>query len=233
VNSHSHTPAEFRPCLGEHPTIDPTDVHLWLADLACVSEPRRACLSAGEWLQASRLSSSSERCRYTAARATLRHILAQYLTCDAASLQFTRDEDSRTESIADDPTFRFDYCWSDDWMLLAVTRHRRVGVDLEPIRTNLNFDILAEHFFSFEDQWRLRTAPSDRRRQTFLELWTRNEAQLKAGGSREIGPQESGDSRACSLLTVEAIPGYTAGLAIEGDSFHLKCWLASTWNVLA
>jgi 4'-phosphopantetheinyl transferase len=66
--------------------------------------------------------------------------------------------------------------------LIAVGAERRVGVDVEKIRLDVDTDALAERFFSVHERAGLRSLPDHARVAGFFACWTRKEAFLKATG---------------------------------------------------
>jgi 4'-phosphopantetheinyl transferase len=200
-------------------------VHLWIAELTTVPETMRTALSADEWMRSSRFHFAADRRRYVSTRAIVREILAGYTDADPASLQFACGPHGKPALRKIAPFLRFNLSHSDDLMLLAVTFAREIGVDVEAMRSQVHYEMLAEHYFSPEEQWALRITPPARRHRKFFELWTRNEARLKAYGTG------LGDLTECSnsepLLTVQSFEpaeGYAAAVAIEGDTLDMTCW---------
>ena len=214
----------FRPVMRGQPDLRAGDVHLWKADLGAVSSEMRTTLSADEWVRSSRFHFVADRENYIATRALVRTILAGYVGDEPASLQFTRGGRGKP-ALADATTFlRFNLSHSGNLVLLAVTFAREVGVDLEAMRTEVHYEMLAGHYFSPEDQWALRIAPKGERCRKFFELWTRTEARLKAQG---FGLDEAASRHSTPEITVssfEPAEGYAAAIAVEGGAFDLSCF---------
>ena len=64
--------------------------------------------------------------------------------------------------------------------ICAVGR-RRVGVDLQQVRTALDWQALARRFFSSADVEAIEEMPKSRRRRAFFTCWVMKEAVTKAG----------------------------------------------------
>src|SRR5438094_10495422 len=77
---------------------------------------------------------------------------------------------------------RFNVSHSKSLGLYAVTRDRRVGVDIERIRPLPDLDEIAERVFSPEERLALRRLPPARRPEGFFNCWSRKEAYGKAIG---------------------------------------------------
>ncbi|MEQ1861615.1 MAG: 4'-phosphopantetheinyl transferase superfamily protein [Chthoniobacteraceae bacterium] len=205
-----------------HPGLRPAEVHLWLVRLDAFDPACEATLTHEEWLRAGRFHHAIDRHRYIAARGTLRAILGDYSGIEAGDLRFAKGP--RGKPSLPDSLLRFNLSHSEDLMLVAVTHGREVGVDLEAVRGNIPFEMLAEHYFCAEDQWALRVAPAEERLGKFFALWTRTEAQLKARGLG-VGDEPSfPDADRFTLHTFEPADNYAAALVVEGCDFELSCW---------
>jgi phosphopantetheine--protein transferase-like protein len=66
--------------------------------------------------------------------------------------------------------------------LLAFSRSRELGVDVERVRRDLDVDSIARRYFSLHEQRDLATFNSEERYETFFRCWTRKEAYIKAKG---------------------------------------------------
>src|SRR6187401_2616619 len=178
--------AKFHSIEEGQPGLRAGEVHLWSADLRSVPGRMHTAVSPDEWIRAARFHFAIDRERYVATRAAVRTILGSYLDEDPADLCFEAGPKGKPALSRLSTFLRFNLSHSDDLLLLAVTFGREVGVDVEAMRTQVQFEMLAEHYFSPEEQWALRITPAAQRHRKFFELWTRTEARLKALG-RGIG----------------------------------------------
>lgn len=210
-----HTPPQ-------QPNLKAAEVHLWLATVGTTPDLDTSALSAEEWLRAGRFHHSIDRDRYICTRAIVRQILAQYEGTEPAALEFERSAYGKPSLPGS--LLRFNLSHSEDLMLLAVTHGRELGVDLEFVKENLSFEMLADHYFAPEDQWSLRTSPAEERIPRFFQIWTATEAQLKARGLGLSENIQFSDSDRFTLQTFHPAPGYTAALAVEGQSCKLLTW---------
>jgi 4'-phosphopantetheinyl transferase len=214
----------FEPATRPHRALRAGEVHLWMITLAPTPSSERTSLSNEEWLRSARFVSTQDGERYITSRVRLRQILATYLREDPACLSFTRGPHGKPALSGEHGMLRFNLSHADDTMLLAVTHGREVGVDLEGLRDNVHHEMLAEHYFSPEDQWALRIAPEQERARKFFELWTVTEARLKALG---LGLNENPNRFAGAELALRSFaprPGYAGAVAVEGRDFELACW---------
>jgi len=202
------------------------DVHVWRAELdlddASANE-LLSVLSPDERIRARRYRLERDRRRFVVARARLRAILGFYLGSEPAALRFVVDPRGKPR-LADvtERGLEFSVSHSDGKALYAVAWWRRVGVDLERIREDIDWKPVAERFFSPREVAGLRALAAGRRAAEFVRLWTRKEAWLKARGDgladgerllRDVEPGADGGD--WSIWTFDAGPGYTASLAVD------------------
>jgi 4'-phosphopantetheinyl transferase len=117
--------------------------------------------------------------------------------------------------------------------LFAFCTERRIGVDVERVRRDLNVQEIASRFFSDAENRALRQCPDAH--EAFFRCWTRKEAFVKARGEGLSCPLETFDvsvadeEEQVSLTTrpdpceaerwqvrsLNSFPGYAAALAVE------------------
>jgi 4'-phosphopantetheinyl transferase len=174
-------------------------------------------LSADERERAGRFSTPLLRARFICFRGGVRLRLASYLETDPARLRFSYGPQGRPE-LADDPSLRFNLSHADDDALLAVTRSRAVGVDLERVDPTIDLGAVAAAVFSENERGRLAACAPAMRADFFFRTWVRKEAVIKALGL--------GFSRDATGLTVEDGPdGPSLRSSIAGEE-------ASRWRIV-
>src|SRR5580765_5241196 len=133
------------------PAIWPNEVHVWRARLDmpwCWALDE--ALSLDDRARADRFRFESDRRKFCVARASMRLILARYLKTKASRLQIETGDygkpyfADRRSSLG----LRFNLSHSNQLALIAVTRDREVGVDVEFIRSDFVTDEVAGHLFS-------------------------------------------------------------------------------------
>lgn len=199
------------------------DVHVWRAGLRPDIGERTATLSSDERARAAAFHFEIDRRRFVASRAILRGLLARYLRVAPGELRFTKGPHGKPRLSHPASALTFNLSHSGEWMLVAVARGREVGVDLEMARENLPVQMLADHHFAPAAAAELRALPEAERARKFYELWTRTEAQLKAGGRGLSRGTTVCDASRWTVQPVFPNPDYTAALAVEGTGFQLKC----------
>lgn len=228
------------------PVINESEVHVWRIKLNTLwSKNLDGALSEDDRIQAGRFHFEVDRQRFSVARAALRVILGRYLGEQPAALKFERnafgkpyllDEQNRTG-------LRFNLSHSHELALLAVTRGREVGVDVEFINPNFASREVAGRFFSRAEIGQLEALAPALRTDAFFTCWTRKEAYIKARGeglslpldefdlslTPEAPPvmlanrREPAEVSRWSFRDVSAAPGYAGALAIETGAMRL--WL--------
>lgn len=243
------------------PGMGQDHVDIWHANVA-LSLDRidnlQQALSADELCRAKRFRSQHERCRFVTTRGALRTILADYLNLGPAQICFRYDcrcghpqcrlegrkpildYESHAESL------HFNVSHSHNSALIAVSRHREVGIDLEWIDPSLDYLPLAESILTPNELLALQAATPAEQRVIFFSAWTRKEAFIKATGlgfSLDPGrfavlamPRQSvtlidmqcGASRISrwSLHALDLGPSYVGALAGEGlgIQLHYRRW---------
>jgi 4'-phosphopantetheinyl transferase len=221
-----------------YPADNPVDVWQFELDLAVdeVAEVERV-LSPDERGRANRFKHADDRDRYIIAHGSLRMLLGCYVDEPPGQLEFNCTPNGKPRLVNPTrPSLRFNLSHSDKLALVAVTCGREVGIDVERIDPNCDFESIAREFFTPAEQAALRASPSHERCSTFFKLWTCKESVLKAMGegfqrsptsisltlqrdrkSVELEiPQDSTEARRWSIRILPGITGYAAALTIEG-----------------
>jgi len=221
-----------------HPADNPVDVWQFDLDVAAdeVAELERV-LSPDERARASRFRHANDRDRYIVAHGSLRMLLGRYADESPGQLEFSHTPNGKPRLVNPaHPALRFNLSHSEKLALVAVTCGREVGIDVERIDLNCDFESIACEFFTPADQAALRASPSHERRNTFFQLWTCEESVLKAMGegfqrsSTSISltlqqdrksvaleiPQDPTEAGRWSTRILPGITGYAAALTTEG-----------------
>lgn len=225
------------------------DVDVWRirldlpqADLKRLS----STLSADEQARAGRFYFDRDREHFIIARGALRAILGRYLNVEPHIIRFTYAEYGKPALVAElnRDSILFNLSHSHGLGLLAVSRSRELGVDLEWIRPDMASKEIAERFFSAQEVRVLRQLPADQQDEAFFNCWTRKEAYIKAKGEGlsmpldqfavSLAPGEraallstTGDPKEASRWSMRELfpgPGFVAAIVVEGDAWKLRCW---------
>jgi 4'-phosphopantetheinyl transferase len=228
----------------------PNEVHVWRVDLEAspaVIERCVAILSPSERVRAERYVFERHRRRWTVARAALRLLLGRYLNAEPGTLEFKLNKFGKPSlaTPSAEGKIEFNLSHSAEMALYAFTRGRLVGVDVEYMRDDLDYDGMARHSFSLQEQDILRKLVGEEKRQAFFRGWTCKEAYAKALGKGfsqafdhftvSLLPsqpyallQQDEDDRELtrwSFVALDTGPDYAGALVIEGHECQPRCWL--------
>jgi 4'-phosphopantetheinyl transferase len=225
-------------------------VHIWCADLAAANldyDNLAEVLQTDELDRARRYRFDKDRRRFIAGRAFLRYILGGYLDLKAEQLHFSYNRNGKpaltTHAQGTDLTFNTSH--SHGVAIYAVARSQEVGIDIEYIASDLNYESIAEHIFSVQENLALHAFAEDTRRSAFYAFWTRREAYIKARGLSIASPmpgefsvawpvdqsvkslvlqEPTGDVTTWSFHKLDFGPSYAATLAVAGTE-HLLIFM--------
>lgn len=152
--------------------------------------------------------------RFIVAHAAMRTIIGGYVARAPSRLRWRYGRWGKPALARPAGAVRFNLAHTEDIGLLAVSRRRAVGVDVEHRRAGFPAAAFVERFFPAAER-----EPDD-----FVRLWTRKEACVKAAGTRVApglavpvsGAVVRGASGTWTLEDLEAPPGYAACVAVVG-----------------
>jgi 4'-phosphopantetheinyl transferase len=187
------------------PPLGDDEVHVWHVRLDAVSPGQWALLSPDEQARAGQYRFEVDRNRFASCRATLRRLLGEYLNEPPERLTFKYGPQGKPAPADFHDRIRFNVSHSGDAGLLAFAREREVGVDIECLRTQIDFEDIAERFMSPGEAAYVRGA-ADRARALYA-CWTRKEAWMKAIGCGLEEPLARFDTSAIVEKPVGAVAG--------------------------
>jgi 4'-phosphopantetheinyl transferase len=230
------------------------EVHVWRAQLELPSsqvQRLRDHLTEDELERANRFSFEVDRQRFIAARGILRSILGRYITIYPGHLRFSYNQYGKPFLAPQFSSYllNFNLCHSGSMALYAITRNMEIGVDVERVRSDFEYEEIAKRFFSVNEAAILRTIPTETRLEAFYTCWTRKEAYIKAHGKGLSLPLDSFDVSCApweppmlliakddpqerslwTLLDLKPGPGYVGALAVKGVGCRFRYW---EWNSL-
>ena len=237
-------PSSVRPGSSSSLAIRENEVHIWLVQVngEKISLDFEGLLSSAEQDRASRFKFETDRRRYVVAHVALRSILSIYVNSAAQELQFESGPYNKPKlaPIHAKKKFEFNLSHSHERALIAVTRGREIGVDVERVREDFAFDEVAQRFFTPREVAALHALPPHLQRVAFYKCWTSKEAFLKAKGTGLSGPIDEveialtdegvrvkGTLPNFSLVELFVGGDYVAALAVEGGEPRLESY---TWE---
>jgi 4'-phosphopantetheinyl transferase len=210
------------------------EVHLYYADLGLyhVTRPETQ-LSPDESARAGRYRFEADSRRYIQARCLLREVLSFYRKCPPEEIIFEYAHAGKPFLKGEPPAgVQFSISHAGAMVAVAVSRGRRVGVDIEMIRDDIPASDLSLRFFSGAEAAAVRNSQGRAKTELFFRIWTRKEAFLKATGEGIGGlpgcPALPGagdislDGTAWQVRDLEIAPGYIAALATEGTGVMVR-----------
>lgn len=237
-----------------HPALLPNETHVWRASLAAPAadvEALAGTLSADEQARAQRLCFGRDQRRFVVGRGLLRTILGRYVHVDPAVLRFCYGSNGKPALAAmpDGKQWQFNVSHSHGLMLVAVTRRRQIGVDIERVRAVTNMAQIAQRICSPRERAILAACPPNEKHAAFFRCWTGKEAYVKAVGDGLVQPldqvevvpaaegsrihvhnNERPQPDVCwSLQALDAAPGYMAALVAQGPPARVRCWQWPHW----
>jgi 4'-phosphopantetheinyl transferase len=140
-------------------------------------------LSGFEQIRAKRFVDARGYRQYVISRARMRQVLAHYTGVSAQEIQFTVVGDGKPALSDRRHDIFFNNTHSGELGLIAVTRGREVGIDMERFRDIERARRVSARFFTPEEHESLSALEGDEMIRAFLAIWTRREAGTKARGA--------------------------------------------------
>jgi 4'-phosphopantetheinyl transferase len=228
------------------------EVHIWRVSLKQSSLAGfLATLAPDECARAERFYFERDRNRFIVARGSLRAILGAYLRKHPARLSFNYSRYGKPALEGEmSGGLNFNLSHANELALIAVTRDRGIGIDIEFIRPDFASLETAERFFSTHEVATMQTLSREEQNAAFFNCWTRKEAYIKAIGEGmsmplnefnvSLAPGEPAallgnlrDEHEVSRWSLRELfpgPGYLAAVAVEGHDWQLRCWDTSGTN---
>ena len=226
------------------PSLHTGEVHVWRTALEADGDRQRECLETlapAERERAAAFNFEAPRRRFIVARGSLRALLACYLDVGPRELVFVYGEHGKPAlAAATDLTFNLSH--SGDLLLLACTRGRDLGIDVERTQREVRWEQVAHRFFAERELADLLALPEAQQRNAFFRCWTRKEAYMKATGhgvalglsnfAVSLAPDtppalvwlQHGRPDDWRLADVEVGPGYAGALCAAGANWQPR-WL--------
>jgi 4'-phosphopantetheinyl transferase len=220
--------------------LDLHQIHVWYIplDLPNPAVARlRESLSPAECERADRFHFDKHRAQFVSTRGTLRLLLSSYLDIPAERIGFQYSDHGKP-NLADSSrrkSLEFNLSHTEGMAIFGFCRGRRIGVDIEHLRTDFRTAEIAERFFSVSERAALREIPAARSHEFFFRLWTRKEAYIKALGEGLSHPlsqfdvsldeiarllatrPDAAEAQRWRLQNLPIAPDFVAAMALEID----------------
>ena len=222
------------------------EVHVWIVevDAAQATNAHLESLSGEERHRASRFKFEIDRRRFLRRRAALRLILGGYLGATPGGITYAENAFGRPALAGDwaRTALTFNTSHSGAIALIAVSRSRLLGVDIERLRPLVEAEGIAASYFSAREAAVFAALDRADRVEGFYNAWTRKEAVVKAlGGGLSIPldafevslrPGERAAILECSfdtklkeklqLLDLRCRAGYAGALACDAGALGVR-----------
>jgi 4'-phosphopantetheinyl transferase len=229
------------------------EVHIWRSTVDWTPESLdrlRQVLSPDERARVDRFIFEKDQRSHLVSRGWLRVLLGRYLDVPADQVVFEYGAygkprlAGRTQPSPHHAPLQFNVSHSGEFVLIAVSAGRALGVDVERIRPDTEAVALAERYFSTHERAALAGLASGLQHDAFFNGWSRKEAFIKACGTGLAMPLDSFDvslapgetarliatrpdadeARRWTMRAFDVADGYKAALAVEGSGWTLKLW---------
>ena len=204
----------------------------------------REVLAVDERERADRFHFPVHRNRFILGRAALRRILGRSLGRPAGEIRFVYGPQGKPEMSPSEKGVEFNVSHTEYLALIAVVPDRQVGVDVESINRQLEWNELAERFFTPAESRYLKSLTAEENRRNFFRLWTAKEAYLKAiGKGLSVGlnkvefsitdphlprimatPHDPEERNRWRLRGIPCPLGFVATVAMSGSLPEVRTW---------
>jgi 4'-phosphopantetheinyl transferase len=195
------------------------DPVVWMGQRADVSETSLeldAVLTDDEKIRRDRFRRRPDQQRFAAGRAWLRVLLGKYLGLPPRQVDLRLGDHGKPYVKHGRRTLavHFNVAHSGDLILLVFHARWEIGVDVEQITSDQNWDGVARQLYSAAQYTAWAALEANTRLQSFYEEWTRREAGLKALGSGFAVEQPLGWESQLNFFELELPSGYAGSVAV-------------------
>lgn len=154
---------------------------------------------------------------------TLRGVLGRYLDEAPEEIELGSGEHGKPELARAPERLAFNLSHSGALALIAVTRGREVGVDVERVKPARDLVAIAARALEPEAAAAVREAAGAERVRLFYELWTQHEARLKCLGVG-LGTIPAWPPPPVAVQPLAIDSGYAAAVAVTGAALPVRSW---------
>jgi 4'-phosphopantetheinyl transferase len=223
------------------PELTAGEIHVWRVSSRREfreAVPFTSLLSADERRRAGQFRFEKDRRLYVAAHGALRALLGAYEGVDGREVQLVSGAQGKPMIAAPAGTdLQFNLSHSHELALVAVTRARAIGVDVEQVKYEFAFEEIAGRYFTPRETAVLLALPKELQRAAFFKCWTSKEAFLKAKATGLSGALDDveivldakgrvtirAQVPGWSLLELPQLADYEASVVVEGEALPIRC----------
>lgn len=160
----------------------PDDIALWRVDFDFAQTPADApFLDDAERARAQRYLQRADQIRFAVTRSVLRQLLADAIGDAPDALRFVFSERGKPQ-LQDHIGLSFNVSHAGNHALIALSRTREVGIDIEQHNASIDWRGLSRLVCTPAERQALDSAPPPSQAALFMHCWTAKEALLKALG---------------------------------------------------
>ena len=198
----------------------PDEICVWSVALHRAAREPRA-LTGEERRVAGSITPARARARYVAGRTLLRRRLGRLLGRDPLAVELVEGPDEKP-SLAE-PVLSFNVSHAGDQILIAISRPRRLGVDVEQVRPNFDPSAVTEQLLDAADRDAVTRAAAREGVGAFFRYWTRYEALVKARGDGLVLPLRgfAEVAEGLDVRDLDVATGYVAAVAADGGPWRV------------
>ena len=236
-------------------SLQPDEVHICLVNLQVSTDTLQKLaeyLSPEERARAARFDFAHDREHFTVAHAVLRLLLAHYSQLAPAEVSYVTNPYGKPalSTPTNQPPLYFNLSHTrgrsnaHGLAICAFTHICEIGIDIEYMRTNIEYEQIAESVFSQRERVALSQLTGTDKAQGFFNAWTRKEAYIKARGlglslpldlfDVSLQPDEPAtlletrepdqNASAWSMYDLAVPSDYKAAFAISAHNASLRFW---------
>lgn len=179
------TPDDTPPSALERIALPDSAIEVWLARFDADADQVARCaslLSRDEQQRARRFHFEHGRRRFIVTRGILRRLLGSHLDLAPAAVAFGYGKNGKPFVAGGTTRIHFNVSHAHERAFYAISGSRALGVDIEYLNRDVDYNRLARRFFTPREYSELQRIPECDRKYAFLTCWTRKEAVIKATG---------------------------------------------------
>jgi 4'-phosphopantetheinyl transferase len=207
------------------------EVHVWrliIDSTASVSDVSSSILSVDERARTDSFLLQTDKLHFAATRVMLRRILSLYLGVLPEKITFHYGSHGKPCLSSDDhpEDLRFNVSHTQGLSLIAVSRKRDIGIDVERNREETPYEVIARGFLSKNELKIFHKLTPVNRMSAFFTAWTQKEALVKALGK----------GLSISLDRIELLfdsPAFQTTINLDGQRIDSKTWWLTTLHPAA
>lgn len=141
-------------------------------------------LNDQEQARAEQLKIENKRLQFVLTRAVLKELLGKELGLSPIDIEFDYAEHGKPfiSPETNPENIEFNVSHSNDYAAIAISNNIKLGVDIEQIRTGIEFEKLAQRFFSKIECEHILSLAEEEKQAAFFSIWSAKEAFIKAHG---------------------------------------------------